>query len=93
MRGGLCAKNQQAVSLSIGEPEQYGAVHTAPEVFGNSERGEGLWHCICVELTSRSHRDDMLGQPLRAGQGKTRPHAEHVANLWENLRGKKNYVA
>ena len=31
-----------------------------------------------VELTYGCHSDDVLGQPQRAGQGKTRRHAELV---------------
>ena len=33
---------------------------------------------MCVEPTSGSHSDDVLGQPLRAGQGRTQKHAELV---------------
>ena len=40
------------------------------------ERGEGHGQCMKVEPTSGCHSNDVLGQPQRAGQGKTQRHAE-----------------
>ena len=44
----------------------------------NSERGEGLGHLMWVETASGCHSDDVPGLLQRAGQGKTRRHAELV---------------
>ena len=81
MRGGHClkvwTKKQQVISLSTAESELHAAVNRARGI-GNSERGEGPGHCMWVEPTAECQGDDVFGQPQRAGQGKTRRHAECV---------------
>ena len=76
MRGGHCLKVWQSrvISLSTAERELHAAVNRARGI-GNSERGG---HCMWVEPTAGCQSDDVLGQPQRAGQGKTRRHAECV---------------
>ena len=62
------------VSLFSAECELYAAVNTTSEGSGLLSAGEGLGHCMWVEPTSGC--DDVLRQPPRAGQGKTRRHAQ-----------------
>ena len=91
MRGGHCVKvwtkKQQVVSLSTAECETVRRSQNRVRGMGNSERDEGLGHCMC-ELAFGCHSDDVLGQPQRAGQGTTRRHGELVDT--RSLQGHQN---